>query len=298
MGEGYHHHAGAPHAEVAALNDAGDRARGADAYVTLEPCNHTGRTGPCSVALIQAGVRRVVVACPDPNPKAQGGAVRLREHGIPVEMGVLEEEAARENGQFLEAMRLRRPRVVVKAAASLDGRIALPSGESQWITGPAARRAGHRLRAECGVVLVGRRTVEMDDPHLTARIPGVVNPPLRVVLDPHNRLKGTERVFDASAPTRHVTGRIDLADLLQDLYREGQTGLLVEGGGATIASFFRAGLVDRVELFLAPKLLGDGPAWLQGLELPGLDRAPRLEIERIRRTGPDLRLSAHVLALT
>ncbi|AIE85787.1 bifunctional diaminohydroxyphosphoribosylaminopyrimidine deaminase/5-amino-6-(5-phosphoribosylamino)uracil reductase RibD [Fimbriimonas ginsengisoli] len=294
VGEGYHHHAGAPHAEAAALSVAGERARGADAYVTLEPCNHFGRTPPCTDALLRAGVRRVVAACPDPNPVASGGLARLAENGVATEIGLLQQEAEAANFRFLSAMRMRRPHVTIKAAVSLDGRIALPSGESQWITGPAARREGHRLRAECGAVLVGRRTVEMDDPQLTARIPGVVNQPLRIVLDPRGRLTGKERVFDAAAPTKHVTGPVDLNELLVELFNDGVTSLLVEGGGTTIAGFVRSRLADAVELFLAPKLLGDGPSWLNGLDLGNLAEAPSLEIDRIKRLGPDLRLSAHV----
>lgn len=295
VGEGYHHHAGGPHAEIVALREAGNRARGADAFVTLEPCNHFGRTPPCSHALLASGVRRVVVAVPDPNPRAAGGGGYLEERGIPTEFGLLAGEAAAANVQFLFAMREGRPHVVVKVAAGLDGRIALPTGESRWITGVAARRAGHRLRAECGAVLVGRRTVQADDPELTARIPGVVNPPLRIVLDPDGRLSGTERIFNEQAPSRHVVGPIDLPMLLGELFREKVTGLLVEGGAETISRFVRAGLVDQVELFLAPKLLGDGPVWLNGLTLPGLAAAPRLAIGRIQRLGDDLRISADVI---
>lgn len=292
IGEGYHHHAGGGHAEVEALRDAKGDTKGATAYVTLEPCNHFGRTPPCSQALLQAGVARVVVACADPNPNATGGAEALRQAGVEVEGGVLTEEAARANEMFLFAMAHRRPFIVAKAAMSLDGRIALPSGESQWITGPAARRAAHRLRAECGAVLVGRRTVELDDPELTARIPGVVNQPVRIVLDPNARLKGTEKVFNQKAPTRHITGEIDLPSLLVGLFEAGIHGLLVEGGGVTLASFFRARLVDRLELFVGGKVLGDGPAWLTELNLNNLAEAPMLTIERMVRLGPDLRLTA------
>jgi diaminohydroxyphosphoribosylaminopyrimidine deaminase/5-amino-6-(5-phosphoribosylamino)uracil reductase len=291
VGEGYHHHAGDLHAEANALRVAGDRARGATAYVTLEPCAHYGRTPPCADALIAAGVQRVVVACPDPNPVAAGGLARVAAAGIETELGLLQAEAEAANEQFLFAMRHRRPRVVLKAAVSLDGRIALPSGESRWITGEAARRQGHRLRAQCGAVLVGRRTVEVDDPLLTVRLPGVVNQPLRVVLDPHARLRGDERVFDASAPSLRVTGEVDLPELLNDLFRRKVTGLLVEGGAITAASFVKAGLVDRLELFLAPKLLGDGPTWLEGLGLPALAEAPLGEVRKLRRLGQDLWLS-------
>lgn len=294
IGRGFHHHAGAPHGEVAALIDAKWDAAGATAYVTLEPCNHTGRTGPCSHALQKAGIRRVVVACPDPNPRAAGGAEYLRAHGIPVEVGLLEDEARAANEQFFFALRHRRPLVVAKAAMSLDGRIALPSGESKWITSPAARRQAHRLRAELGAVLVGRRTVELDDPSLTARIPGVVNQPVRVVLDPERRLPCGTKVFDDAARTLHL-GRVDGLEpgqVLERLYGEGITGVLIEGGAITLGHFVRAGLVDRLELFVAPKLLGDGPSWLSGLQLPALAEAPELEILRTRRCGPDLWLTA------
>ena len=294
VGEGYHHHAGGPHAEANALTAAGDKARGATAYVTLEPCSHHGRTPPCADALLRAGVTRVVVACADPNPVASGGAQRLRENGVLVEVGLLAEAAAEVNEQFLFSVRTGRPRVVLKAAASLDGRIALPSGESQWITGPAARRQAHRLRAECGAVLVGRRTVELDDPLLTARLPGVVNQPLRVVLDPSNRLSGRERIFNDSAPSWHVTGTIDLRNLLRELHDRGVRGLLVEGGAVTAGHFLKANLADRLELFIAPRLLGDGPAWLSGLDLATLASAPQLNKLRSRRFGPDLWISANL----
>lgn len=294
---GYHDHAGAPHAEAMALQLAGEAARGCTAYVTLEPCNHFGRTPPCAQALIRAGVRRVVIACPDPNPKAAGGATTLREAGISVDWcEEMRSEAELANRQFLFAMKHRRPRVTLKAAASLDGRIALPSGESQWITGEEARSAGHRLRAECGAVLVGRRTVELDNPQLTARIEGVVNQPLRIVLDPQNSLSGKERVFDKEAPSRHVTGEIDLGGLLEDLFSGGVTGLLIEGGATTASAFVRAGLVDRFELFLAPKLLGTGPTWLGDIGLTQLELAQRGEIVSVERRGNDVQISVDLRA--
>ncbi|MFN3683677.1 MAG: bifunctional diaminohydroxyphosphoribosylaminopyrimidine deaminase/5-amino-6-(5-phosphoribosylamino)uracil reductase RibD [Fimbriimonadaceae bacterium] len=306
VGEGWHRFAGGPHAEAEALAQAGERARGATAYVTLEPCNHHGRTPPCSEALIRAGVARVVVACRDPNPVAAGGLEALRFAGVAVETGLMEAEAAEANWRFLTAMRLGRPAVVAKAAVSADGRIALPSGESRWITGPAARRAGHRLRAEMGAVLVGRVTAERDDPRLTARIPGVRNQPLRVVLDPEGRLPASLLVFDDSAPTLRVTaeplpgglavgrdpgGGLNLRGLLAELFRRGVTGILVEGGGRTIASFLRAGLVDRLELFVAPKLLLDGLPAVLGRAPLSLDSAPRGRWVAVRRVGADLRLT-------
>lgn len=301
VGEGWHAYAGGDHAEVAALKKAGANAKGATAYVTLEPCNHYGKTPPCTKALIDAGVKRVVVACLDPNPRAAGGLNVLNEAGIEVQTGVGEDEARQANHLFLEAMRLRRPFVVVKAAMSLDGRIALPSGESQWITGEQARREGHKLRAQCGAVLVGRRTVELDDPTLTARISGVRNQPIKVVIDPMGRLSRTERVF-SGADTIHVTReafpecatnhQFDMQLLLQKLFERGVTSLLVEGGARTIAGFVQSGCVDRYELFMAPKLLGGGPSWLEGLGIFRLADCPELRIERIRRIGDDIQVTA------
>jgi diaminohydroxyphosphoribosylaminopyrimidine deaminase/5-amino-6-(5-phosphoribosylamino)uracil reductase len=244
---------------------------------------------------------RVVIACLDPNPVASGGLEKLRAAGVEVLSGVLEAEAATANDQFLTAMRLKRPKIVLKSAMSLDGRIALPSGESKWLTGPSARREAHRLRAECGAVLVGRRTVEADDPALTARIPGVVNQPVRVVLDPSAKLSSDWKVFDDSAPTLHVVdgwnglrvgaSGFDLSELASALFSQGIHGLLVEGGASTISAFLRAGLYDAVELFVAPKLLGDGPSWLQGLQLPHLSDAPELTVASVKRRQGDLQIS-------
>lgn len=309
VGEGWHAYAGGPHAEAMALQMAGERARGATALVTLEPCNHTGRTPPCSQALIAAGVRRVVAAVRDPNPKAAGGLEALRVAGVEVELGLGAEGAERVNAPWLTAVRRQRPYVCLKAACSLDGRIALPSGESRWITGPAARREGHRLRAEMGAVLVGRRTVELDDPLLTVRLgprSPVVNQPLRVVLDPSARLAATYRLFCDGLPTlRFVAtgraeregdaelpapeGRFDPVAVLGALYARGVTGLLVEGGGQTHAAFLP--LADRLELFVGNVALGAGPAWLEGLLAADLAGCPRFSLQRAKRLGPDLRLS-------
>ncbi len=291
VGEGWCPYAGGPHAEAMALAAAGEAARGADAYVTLEPCNHFGRTPPCSLALLNAGVARVFVAVGDENPRAAGGATRLREAGIPVEFGLREAAARKVAGQFHFAMAHRRPLIVAKAGLSLDGRIALPSGESKWITSPAARRAAHALRAELGAVLVGYRTVVADDPHLTARLPNVVNQPLRVVLDPRGGLSGRERVFDDAAETLWVREALSPRDVVEQVWKRGATGLLIEGGGRTIAQFMEADLVDRLELFVAPTVLGDGPAWCSGLGLPSLDRSPGFRWVSTRRVGPDLRLT-------
>ena len=288
VGEGFCHHAGADHAEVMALKQAGAAARGATAFVTLEPCNHFGRTPPCSLALIEAGVAKVVIANEDPNPKAAGGIGRLRAAGIEVESGLLAEEAFEVNRQFLTAIERKRPYVVLKAAVSLDGRIATSTGESQWITGPLAREEGHRLRAECGAVLVGRRTVEADNPNLTARILDVVNQPVRIVLDPSARLTSEYRVFDDSAETIHVTGDICLDSLLSELYQRNILGVLVEGGANTIASFLRDGLGDDLNLFVAPMVLGSGPSWAADFGLDKLSEAPRFRFVESKQLGPDV----------
>jgi diaminohydroxyphosphoribosylaminopyrimidine deaminase / 5-amino-6-(5-phosphoribosylamino)uracil reductase len=307
VGEGYHAYAGGPHAEVVALGRAGGNARGATAYVTLEPCAHHGRTPPCADALIDAGVSEVAVAVPDPNREAAGGLLRLRDAGIRTTVGLCAAAAAAANERFLESMRLRRPFVVAKAAMSVDGRIALPSGESRWITGEESRRMGHRLRAECGAVLVGRVTVQTDDPLLTARVPGVRNQPLKVVLDPNGVLTGGEIVFCGSGETLWCVrnaqrpgqeeipageGGLDLSLLLDTLFARGVTGLLVEGGSTTLQSFLSLGLIDRLELFVSPMALGGGRSWLEGEPAESLARASRFRFARVRRLGDDLWITA------
>jgi len=307
VGVGYHDHAGGPHAEVVALTDAGPRAKGATAYVTLEPCNHEGRTGPCSIALIEAGIRRVVFALKDPNSVASGGAARLAEAGIEVISGCMASEAEAANIKWLTAVRRRRPYVVAKAALTLDGRIALPNGQSQWITNVASRRQGHVLRAECGAVLVGRGTVLNDDPELTVRHLEVVNQPTRIVVDPLGRLSRSHRVFDGTAPILQVVqeahgefqvqvksenGGLDLGDLLTQVYDRGVTSILVEGGAKTIGGFVAAGLVDRFDLFVGPTLFGDGPSWLQMAPPAKVIEATRLHIERVETHEGDLWITA------
>jgi diaminohydroxyphosphoribosylaminopyrimidine deaminase/5-amino-6-(5-phosphoribosylamino)uracil reductase len=303
-GEGWHAYAGGPHAEAAALARAGQAARGADVYVTLEPCAHHGRTPPCADALLLAGVRRVFIATSDPNPQAAGGAGVLRQAGVEVHVGLLEREAAGVSEPFLLAHRLGRPYVTLKAATTLDGFIARPDGSSKWITGPAARRAAHRLRAGMGAVLTGRRTVEIDDPRLTVRLPGARNQPLRVVLDPQGRLGPEPRVFREPGEAWHVVAAgcersprhvpvaatetgLDLADLLARLWAAGQTGLLVEGGAHTLRTFLEAGLADRIDLFVAPVSFGAGLRWLA--DGPPLEHG--FHLRSVRRLGPDLQLS-------
>ncbi len=271
IAEGFHEYAGAPHAEVHALRNATDSVEGATAYVTLEPCNHTGRTGPCSLALIEARVKRVVIAVADPNPLAAGGASVLHQAGVEVSLGLLAKEATFVNRQFLTSVAKGRPYITLKAALTRDGFIARPDGTSKWITGESAREDSHRLRAERGAVLVGRGTVQADDPQLTARIPGVENPPIRIVLDPAAKLTGTEKVFDRSAPTwwyvsepTHSTQKLlpaSMEGFLRELDREGIRGVLVEGGSATITAFLNAGFGDELVLYEAPVRFQEGLPW-------------------------------------
>ena len=285
---------GGNHAEVNALAAAGERARGADLYTTLEPCNHQGRTGPCTEAVIAAGIARVVVAVEDPDPAVSGrGIAALREAAIAVEVGVRAAEAAELLAPYLKHRRTGLPWVVLKLAATLDGRIAAPDATSQWITGPEARIDAHRLRAESDAVLVGAGTVRADDPALTVRDwqpPRGVTPqlgqPLRVVL-------GTASPDARIHPALEMAGPLE--QVLQELGERGVVQLLVEGGATTAASFHRAGLVDHYALYLAPALFGgdDARPMLPGPGAPTTADLWRGEITAITRLGPDLRIDLH-----
>ncbi len=291
VGEGWHDFAGGPHAEAMALAIAGERARGAEMFCTLEPCNHQGRTGPCTKAITSAGVTRVYVATRDPNTKASGGIDALKQAGVECEVGLMADEARAANEVFLTAMERKRPYLVVKSATSSDGFIARSDGTSKWITGEEARAAGHRLRAEMGCVLVGRVTVERDDPQLTARVPGVVNQPLRAVLDPRAVLSNAHKLFsDGGETVRFVKKGLaretydveveagpegfDLRQVLDALFERGMIGVLVEGGGETAATFLRKGLVDRIERFTSPTVFGSGHPWLGA-------SAPELRLKKV-----------------
>lgn len=307
VGQGWHDHAGGPHAEANALAEAGPLARDAAAFVTLEPCSHFGRTPPCSQALANAGVKRVVFAVKDPNPKAAGGAEDLIQRGIKVESGLMAAEAEEANRKWLTAVSRKWPYTVLKAGISLDGRVALENGESQWITGDEARRRGRLLRAECGAVLVGAGTAEMDNPLLSIREEGIVNQPVRVVLDPKRRLPDSLNVFQpGQVKTLRVTGsglsqgtqtygkdiecpvddsgQFDVHQLLRLLFAEGITGLLVEGGAKTLGGFIQSGAADELHLFMAGKVLLNGPSWAQGT-LSSLAGATRWTLETVERIG-------------
>jgi diaminohydroxyphosphoribosylaminopyrimidine deaminase/5-amino-6-(5-phosphoribosylamino)uracil reductase len=308
IAEGWHERPGEDHGELAALRKLGFKARGATVYVTLEPCDHTGRTGPCSRALISAGVRRVVYAMRDPNPQVDGrGDRRLRKAGIAVTSGLLADEAAELNRAFVKWVTTGRPWVTLKAAISLDGRIATRSGDSKWITGEKARREAHRLRAQHDAILVGAGTIHADDPQLTVR--GVRGTdPRRVILDGRLGVAATARaVPGALVVTRAVggdalvaagaevvvlpgrDGRVDLEALLDELGRRELTSVLVEGGGEVHGAFLRAGLVDAVELFVAPKIIGgDGVSLFAAPGAATMTDTWSVQVEATQHLGDDL----------
>lgn len=286
VGRGYHQRAGGPHAEVHAIDDAGERARGATIYVTLEPCNHFGRTPPCTRKIVDAGIRRVVVAMTDPNPGVQGGGNQyLQDQGIEVATGIYEKEARILNEGFIAWVTTDRPFVIVKCAATLDGRIATRTGDSRWVTGPASRQFVHRIRHGVDGIMVGVETVKKDDPSLTTRLDGETgSDPTRIVLDTHLSIPLTAKMLNqasnirtwvvcgAGAPADRRAalenkgvrvigaslkgGRIDLSALMNQLGAMEITSLLIEGGGTVIGSAFAAGIVDKVCFFYAPKILG------------------------------------------
>ncbi|MDF2554645.1 MAG: riboflavin biosynthesis protein RibD [Microbacterium sp.] len=307
LSEGWHHGAGTAHAEVDALSHlAPGAARGATAVVTLEPCNHTGRTGPCAAALIDAGVARVVYALPDPTPVASGGAERLRSAGVSVEAGVMADEARELLASWTTVQRLGRPHVTVKWAQSLDGRAAAADGTSQWITGPDARADVHRRRAEADAIIVGTGTLLADDPALTARRPDgslYEHQPLPVIL-------GDRAVPDDAALRRHPRGFLHRSganlfgepdggadSLLAELRTRGVHRVFVEGGPTIASAFIRAGLADELLVYLAPTLIGYGPDGtdrpaLRMLGVETIDQQHRLRVADVQHHGDDLLLVA------
>jgi len=324
VGEGWHVRTGEPHAEVHALRAAGDKARGATAYVTLEPCSHHGHTPPCADALVNAGVARVVAAMQDPNPSVAGrGMQRLAQAGISVESGVLEGEARKLNQGFLKRMEHGLPFVRVKLAMSLDGRTAMESGESQWITGPAARSAVQRLRAEASVVLTGADTVLADNARLTVRADELgldaeqtaqvmSRLPLRVLIDGRLRVP-LDAPFFKAGPALVATcmaieeqyangpeclivagsdGQVDLRKLLVELAARGVNDVLVEAGPRLAGAFAQQGLVDEFQIFIAGKFLGSSARPLLDWPLAQMKDAPELKITEIRAVGDDWRVTA------
>lgn len=292
-GEGWHAYAGGPHAEVAALQAAGPNARGGTAVVTLEPCQHTGRTGACTAALLAAGLRRVVYAVSDPNPVAAGGGAALRAAGVDVTDGLLNAEAALGNEAWLHAVSRHRPFVIWKYAASLDGQTAAADGTSRWITGPSARRDVHRLRGEVDAVAVGVGTVIADDPQLTVRTGRTPSrQPLRVVFDRSGRTPPGARVLDDAAETLVVSAAP--ASGLELLRERGVVSLLLEGGPTLAGAFWAAGLIDKVIGYVAPALLGSGrhPA-LSAAGIGTMAEAGRLRLHDVTRFGDDVRLTSY-----
>lgn len=294
VGVGHHQRAGGPHAEVVALAAAGERAVGSTVVVTLEPCRLSGRTGPCTTALREAGVARVVYAVDDPTD-AGGGAEELRAAGLSVEGGVLAEHAARGNEAWLHAVRHRRPFVVWKSATTLDGRVAARDGSSRWITGEAARADVHRLRAHVDAVVVGSGTVLADDPELTVRPSHggtAERQPLRVVVDRRGRVPLTAKVLDKAAPSLLVHEDEPRA-VLAVLFDRGVRSVLLEGGPRLAAAFLAAGCVDKVVSYIAPALLGEGPAALGPIGVGSIDQARRFRIDEVCRIGDDIRVVAY-----
>ena len=321
IAEGWHQGAGHPHAEIVALQKAGERARGADMYVTLEPCNHHGRTPPCSTAIIDAGIARVFYATPDPNPLAKGGAERMAAAGVEVHRGLGEEEAREINRFFFHYIHHRRPYVIAKFASSLDGKIATFRGESQWITGTEARLRGHELRRQVDAILVGAGTAIADDPMLTARQrDGALHAhqPVRILLDSRGRTPLRARLFQSHLPAKTVVattsampsarreiltamgvevivlpadsdGHVEVAALLDYLGEQRMMSLLLEGGGKALGSFFQRRVVQEVWAFLAPMIIGGdtAPGPVGGSGFGQLAQAPRLTNVRVEQLGED-----------
>jgi len=287
IAEGFHRGAGSAHAEVDALSRAGGRARGATAVVTLEPCNHTGRTGPCAQALLEAGVRRVVHAQADPNPTAAGGSHTLRAAGVEVESGLLAAESARLNRAWAFGLEHGRPFVTWKFATSLDGRSAAADGTSRWVSSRAARIDTHRLRAACDTMLVGTNTIALDDPLLTVRDEQdrpVAHQPLRAVMGERD-LDPARRVFDAAAETVHLRTR-DPHEALRQLRERGRQHVFLEGGPTLAGAFLRAGLVDEIVAYVAPVLLGAGRTAVADLGITTIAAAFRPRVTDITILPP------------
>ncbi|MEW5914379.1 MAG: bifunctional diaminohydroxyphosphoribosylaminopyrimidine deaminase/5-amino-6-(5-phosphoribosylamino)uracil reductase RibD [Thermodesulfobacteriota bacterium] len=325
VGRGWHAKAGQPHAEVLALRQAGEAARGADIYVTLEPCHHQGRTPPCTQAILHSGVARVFYGAGDPNPKVKGGGGEfLAAQGVQVTPGVMGPQCAFEHRFFITHATKGRPHVILKTAASLDGKTATVEGHSRWVTGPAARRFVHRLRGWVDAIAVGAGTALSDDPQLTCRLPHGRNP-LRLVVDSNLRLPPTAKALDRTAapgclvacgpsPDKNKRralekagaevlplplgpgGRVGLSVLLAELGRRGVTSLLAEGGAELAWALVAQGLVDEVMYFFAPKLVGGAaaPPMIGGAGVARMDQAVALSRPLVRRFGDDVMLWAAV----
>ena len=325
VGRGFHRAAGQAHAEVNAIDDAGENAKGAWLYVNLEPCNHTGRTPPCTRKILDAGIRRVIVAMADPHTKAGGGAAYLRQNGIDVQVGVCEKQAICLNEAFVKYVSTGRPFVILKCAATLDGRIATRTGDSKWVTGEKARRHVHRLRHAVDAIMVGIGTIRADNPSLTSRLgkkKGV--DPVRIVLDTHLSISPAARILalNSDADTILIAGKgaakgkrkqfqqkrvrvieqpvkggqIDLTSLMDRLGAEGITSLLIEGGSRVLASALSSGIVDKALFFFAPKILGgdDGVPICQGPGPALMKDSIQLKQIRIQRFAEDVMIEGYI----
>jgi diaminohydroxyphosphoribosylaminopyrimidine deaminase / 5-amino-6-(5-phosphoribosylamino)uracil reductase len=323
VGTGIHRKAGEPHAEVHAFRMAGGHAKGATLYVTLEPCSHYGKTPPCAILVKESGVKRVVVAMEDPNPQVAGRGIGiLREAGIEVEVGVLEEEAKRLNERFVHNMLTGRPFVISKTAMTLDGKIAAYNGHSKWVTGEEARKHVHELRKESDAILVGIGTVLADNPRLTTRLEAGGKNPVRVILDSALRIPLEALVTDCTEASTWIAAAsdadpvkakalqekgleiillskdkngLDLRELLTRLYEKGITDIIVEGGSQINSAFLREGLIDKFLVYIAPKILGGlhSLSPFAGSDVEGMDEAVGIHIEKIEQYGEDLCLTAY-----
>ena len=328
VGQGFHERAGTPHAEIHALKDAGNKAMGADLYVTLEPCCHFGRTAPCTSAVIEAGIRRVVVAMVDPNPKVAGkGLDQLRRADIETSVGLMADEAQKLNSSFIKHITTGLPLVILKAASSLDGKIATATGESKWITSPLSRLKVHEIRNHVDAILVGVGTVLADDPELTVRLSDQdkTKDPVRVIVDSKGRTPPSAKVFAPNSSTKVIiattnqikleqqqiyeklgvevllipsrsNGRVDLKQLISKLGQRQITSLLIEGGGEIHASAIGSGIVDEVFFFLAPILIGgrEAPSPIQGNGIKHLHEAVQLKKMTCTTIGQDLMVHAQI----
>jgi diaminohydroxyphosphoribosylaminopyrimidine deaminase/5-amino-6-(5-phosphoribosylamino)uracil reductase len=329
VGKGYHHRAGEPHAEVLALRQAGKKAKGATLYLNLEPCDHFGKTPPCTQAILGAGLKRVVAGMKDPNPRVSGrGIRRLRRAGVRVEVGLLEGECRELNAAFCKFIRTRKPFVILKAAVSLDGKVATRSGDSRWVSGQESRSYVHRLRSAVDGVMAGIGTVLRDDPLLNVRQPGkrAVRQPLRVIVDSTLRLPLRSRIAQTASQFRTLVattraaapaqvrrlqranvevlivknrrnGKVSLGALMEELGRRGILSVLLEGGPTLSASALQEKIVDRILLFVAPKIIGgtESLGAIGGRGVLRMREALKVEILRVRRTGPDLMIEGKPL---
>lgn len=319
VGRGYHHKAGTPHAEIHAIADAGEKAIDAVIYVSLEPCSHYGRTGPCTQAIIEAGLSRVAMAMMDPNPEVSGrGKTALEAHGIQVQTGILETEARKLNEAYVKYITTKQPFVILKTAMSLDGKIATASGKSKWITSEESRRIVHQIRDEVDGIMVGIGTVMRDDPSLTTRLPdGRGRDPVRIILDSKGRIPLKSKVLHLDSPARTIIavtpqasqekiaqlkkhaevlviteqdGRVDLQALMRELGRMEIMSVLLEGGAEVNASALKAGIVDKVMVFIAPRLIGgaESPGPVGGPGIDELSEAVPLTDISLERVGEDI----------